>query len=322
MRSELPNTYTYLEDGNVLVRARNRQNDIIENQVDREQLTLEVDYKNRQGEKDRGIVNLKPVTSSVTRLDTILDQKRYIYLGALNCYTGSSTEDLIETAKEKPDHLIDNFLEKQILSTGHGSVMEHVSPCFIVDGISRVESHQEVRHRHRGYSQQSQRYLDFARPDFFEQGEAEFSFIIPPRIRVDQKKLDMYLHTISESIRGYYGLRADGVFPEDSRFLFPNAAATRIVISANPRAWREVITQRTCARAQWEIDITTTEIAKQIWENERVFVEEVGPACSLGKCDQGKRSCHVPLEGSLAEVFDQLKPGDSYPHDELIFGMR
>lgn len=322
MRSEFPNTYIYQDDGSVLVRARSPEGDVVENKFKHEDLSLDIEFIGSEGKLEQGRVGLKPVVSRVRRLDKELSPLRIKYLAALNCYTSKSTQELIDLAKSKPADEIRGFLERQILATGHGSVMEHAGPCFILDGISRVESHQDVRHRHRSYSQQSQRYLDFARSRMVEQGKAEFPFIIPPRIRVEQAKLDMYLHSIKEGLQTYYDLRADGVFPEDARFLFPNAAATRIVMSGNERAWREVFAQRTCARAQWEIDITTTEIARQIWDDERIFVAETGPACSLGKCDQGKRTCGVPLEGSLAEVFDNLNPDDSYPHDELIFGMR
>ncbi len=322
MRSELPNTYVYQDDGSVLVRARNSEDGITENGFYRKDLSLDIRFVNSSGELNQGQVALKPVVSRIQKLDDKLSPMRINYLAALNCYTSLSTDDLTNLAETKPEEEIRNFLKQQILATGHGSVMEHAGPCFIVDGISRVESHQEVRHRHRSYSQQSQRYLDFARSRIIEQGKAEFPFVIPPRIRAEQGNLDAYLHSIKTGLETYYALRADGVWPEDARFLFPNAAATRMVVSGNVRAWREVFAQRTCARAQWEIDITTTEIARQIWEDERVFIEETGPACSLGTCDQGKRSCRVPLNGSLAEVFDSLQPGDPYPHDQLIFGMR
>lgn len=323
MRSELPNTYTYSEKGSVKVRARSPEGGIVENRLAKEDLNLAIRYRHKEGELKQGEVTLKPVTSRVERLDTQLSPLRLKYLAALNCYTSRSTDKLIELAKTKPKEEIREFLKNQILATGHGSVIEHSGPCFLVEGVSRVESHQEVRHRHRSYSQQSQRYLDFARARMVESGRAEFPFIIPPSIRADQEDLDTYLRSIREGVKSYYNLRSGGVKPEDARFLFPNAAATRIVVSGNERAWREVFTQRICARAQWEIDITTTEIAKQIWEGEEVFLAEAGPACSLGECDQGKRSCGVPLNKPLNKIFEDLgQDGEFYPHDELIFGMR
>src|SRR5581483_8276869 len=46
-----------------------------------------------------------------------------------------------------------------ILQQKHGSVLEHVTDSFIVTGISRVCTHELVRHRHLSISQESLRYV-------------------------------------------------------------------------------------------------------------------------------------------------------------------
>lgn len=61
-----------------------------------------------------------------------------------------------------------------ILSSGHGSVLEHANWCFIVEGVSRSLSHELVRHRAGfGYSQLSQRYVD----------GSNVAFVVPPELR-------------------------------------------------------------------------------------------------------------------------------------------
>ena len=57
-----------------------------------------------------------------------------------------------ETEEEKLA-LLSNVIEK-----GHLSVIEHASFTFLIEGISRVASHQLVRHRLASYTQQSFRY--------------------------------------------------------------------------------------------------------------------------------------------------------------------
>ncbi len=46
----------------------------------------------------------------------------------------------------------------KVLSYGHESILEHAVFTFAIEGISRVASHQLVRHRIASYTQQSQRY--------------------------------------------------------------------------------------------------------------------------------------------------------------------
>lgn len=61
---------------------------------------------------------------------------------------------------------------KMALKSGHESVIEHASFTLSVEGISRVTSHQLVRHRLASYSQQSQRYV----------GMDGFDYVIPDSV--------------------------------------------------------------------------------------------------------------------------------------------
>ncbi|WP_460126128.1 FAD-dependent thymidylate synthase [Stetteria hydrogenophila] len=49
---------------------------------------------------------------------------------------------------------------RELIRRGHGSPLEHSSYTFLVEGCSRVCSHQLVRHRLASYSQQSMRYSE------------------------------------------------------------------------------------------------------------------------------------------------------------------
>jgi flavin-dependent thymidylate synthase len=59
------------------------------------------------------------------------------------CYRDISAVDLLrELSAEEVDHLLD-----VILTSGHLSVVEHITFTFAIDGVSRVLTHQLVRHR-------------------------------------------------------------------------------------------------------------------------------------------------------------------------------
>jgi len=317
MRKEVVNTYSSREDGSVVVRGFSPEEEMASHLIQAKDLTLDVDYTDRQGTQKTGRVILKPVVSEAIRLDNILPTNVHLcYLAALNCYSGMETNDLIRRVMDASREEAMTFLS-EIVANKHLSVIEHHGPSFIISYISRACSHQLVRHRLLSVSQQSQRYVDFASVRRMRQ-EMVIPFVMPPRMRIDPRLLGKFLEGMKSAISGYYALRAGGAFPEDARFLLPNAAATRMVVSGNNRVWLELIPKRTCARAQWEADMVVTEIAKQLWEDMPGIFGKVGPACSVGKCDQGRGGCGRPLGKPLAAFFKST----SYPHDQLIFGMR
>ena len=63
-------------------------------------------------------------------------------------------------------------LVRMLVRMGHFSPIEHVTFTFAIEGVSRVLTHQLVRHRIASYSQQSQRYVK----------EHNFESIMPPAI--------------------------------------------------------------------------------------------------------------------------------------------
>src|SRR5512141_91906 len=97
------------------------------------------------------------------------EPERTVALAARLCY---SPADIDELQKKVSSSDIRNFLEK-IMSLGHQSVLEHASFTFGVEGISRVTTHQLVRHRIASFSQQSQRYVSH---------RERFAAVIPPPI--------------------------------------------------------------------------------------------------------------------------------------------
>ncbi len=319
MRKELPGTYTELKNGDFEIKARTSQGEIIQYSLKEKDLILDVDYVDKQGRSRQGRVFLKPVVAQVWRVDTLLPSDLHLYyLASLNCYSGLQTEDLIAKAKSANEQEINQFLRENIIPTGHWSIIEHRGPSFLIEGISRACSHQFVRHRLLSFSQQSQRYVDSVAPSKLEKEEMIFPFVIPPSIRAQPDLIKEFLSGLKESLKRYYFLRANNVFPEDARFLLPNATATRLVVSGNRRVWLELIPKRTCGRAQWEIDIVISEIARQLWEEMPVVFQQAGPPCSGEKCNQGKRSCGLPLKKPLSAFFND----PVYPHDKLIFGAR
>ena len=129
------------------------------------------------------------------------------------------------------------------LREGHESLIEHASATFEISGISRACSHQLVRHRIASYSQESQRYVDMSDP----------ALVIPDAIANDPHARAVWDGFVEGVKATYQELRELGVLKEDARFVLPNAAATRIIITMNFRELLYFFRLRITLEAQWEI---------------------------------------------------------------------
>lgn len=150
----------------------------------------------------------------------------------------------------------DNFI-KAAVRRGHESILEHASAVFRITGASRSFTHQLVRHRIAGYSQQSQRYVD----------ETDFNYIVPPQIAANPEALTVYRDFMQAAKAAYGELRDMGVLKEDARFVLPNGLESQIVFSANFRELRHVFALRLEKAAQWEIRSVCLAMLKIMQQN-------------------------------------------------------
>ena len=171
------------------------------------------------------------------------------------------------------------YLEN-IKKQGHGSVLEHAVYVLLVEGISRSCSHELVRHRAGfGYSQLSQRYVD----------ESDAAFVVPPAILGDEKLEAEWLAQVSAAQEAY--VRAvDGLMRkfervedrvhrrklarEAARSVLPNATETKIVVSANARAWRTMLELRCGEGAEREIRRMAVAILRLFQAEAPAFVSD------------------------------------------------
>jgi thymidylate synthase (FAD) len=132
---------------------------------------------------------------------------------------------------------------KKRIAEGHESVLEHASATFFIKGLSRVASHQLVRHRIASYTQKSQRYVEDDVPEF----------VVPRSIQSDKKLMQVYQDVVSHAVGAYKEMRKHMIPKEDARFCLPGGAATDISVTMNFRALREFFKKRCSKEAQWEI---------------------------------------------------------------------
>lgn len=138
------------------------------------------------------------------------------------------------------------------------SVLEHVVFTFYIDGISRVTSHQLVRHRLASYTQESQRYSAVSR-----------GYVVPQSIR-DRGFEERFTRVVKESYDLYNEMVAAGVPYEDARYVLPQAVTTALMMTVNLRELLHIACLRLSKEAQWEIrDL----ISKMVDEVSKVLPE-------------------------------------------------
>lgn len=156
-----------------------------------------------------------------------------------------------------------------MISQAHWSVAEHASVTFHIQGISRAETHELVRHRHLSFSQESQRYVVVQRP---------YRVALHPTLLKAYDKEDLldtlicdfeYVETLYNELRekGYNRKQAS----EAARAFLPNAAATEITVTGNLRSWVEFVSKRDSDAA----DAGIRKLAQAIGDQLSVMFPEV-----------------------------------------------
>ena len=192
---------------------------------------------------------VEPAHLAVNRIGDSTDGERLSEFAGRLCYmsqknpAGRTTRAYLENIKKQ----------------GHGSVLEHASYSLLFEGVSRSLTHELVRHRAGfAYSQLSQRYVD----------EKDASFVVPPAVAGDEALEGAWRSQVDGALASYIGLVeqlmeryswvADKVHRrkmarEAARGVLPNSTETKIVVTANARAWRTMLELRSSEGAELEI---------------------------------------------------------------------
>lgn len=230
---------------------------------------------------------------SVTLLQYTPDPDRAVAIAGRLCYAPVSAADLQQEMSD--EHVAK--LVRGLVRSGHHSALEHATFSFAVDGVSRACTHQLVRHRMASYNQQSQRYVNFGAAD---------SFVVPPSIAANAEAEAIFLKAMEDARVAYDGLVELGLaegrtresVQEDARFVLPNAAETKIVVTMNARELRHFFQVRCCNRAQWEIRALAWRMRDMVRGLAPNLFERSGPGCLYGECPEGKMTCGKPFKAA------------------------
>jgi thymidylate synthase (FAD) len=150
-----------------------------------------------------------------------------------------------------------------ILRSAHGSVLEHANYSFALRNVSRVFTHELVRHRAgSAFSQESLRYVRLA----------DIGFRVPPALEPVREQVLSIVEQLEElqvSAAKELGIDEQGVpfhvkkeVTSALRRLAPIGLSTDIVWTANARTLRHVIEMRTAEGAEEELRLVFDKIAR------------------------------------------------------------
>jgi len=205
------------------------------------------------------------------------------------CYSDAGIEEIMEGVESRDTG---GFIRK-LIGMNHLSPVEHASFTFGVEGVSRALLAQITRHRIASFSVKSQRYV---------KAGGDFNYIVPPAIRSLGAEAVVKYEEQMRQIGAWYAGWTE-VLPggekgnEDARFVLPNAAETKFIMTMNARELLHFFRLRCCNRAQWEIRALAWEMLRLVQEVAPALFVTAGPACVAGACSEGKMNC-----GKAAEV--------------------
>jgi thymidylate synthase (FAD) len=213
------------------------------------------------------------------------DGEKLIEVAGKGCYR-SFTADLNKNLTKVRTNRNAEYIQDGIIKVAHGSVLEHVHDTFALVGVSRILTHEMVRHRIANYSQESLRFvrLDHLKayyPDVFRSAfldrvsthlaeKTGTAYDPDVQLRVKQLFDETFEHLEDVQLELANLLRLDELesfndkkkLTSAMRRLAPEGLATAIIMTTNLRQWRLIIQKRTAGPAEEEIRKATGLIAE------------------------------------------------------------
>lgn len=164
----------------------------------------------------------------------------------------------VSRIRRERDEYFGNLLRSQ-----HGSVLEHASYSFAFRNVSRVFTHELVRHRAgSAFSQESLRYVRLT----------DIGLRVPPALEPVRDQVVSLVEQLEEfqvSAAEELGLDEEGIpfsvkkeITSALRRLAPIGLSTDILWTANVRTLRHVIEMRTAAGAEEELRLVFDRVAR------------------------------------------------------------
>lgn len=160
------------------------------------------------------------------------------------------------------------FIETVVLGHGDWSIVEHASAT--VDAlVDRGITHEWVRHRLFSYTQESTRFVNYEK-------KMPPAFIIPFSEGANAAD-GPWCKAIMQAEESYRALLEDGHPPQIARSVFPNALASRIIITGNLRNWRHFFIMRTTKESHPQMRQVTIPLLAEFRAKIPILFDDIVP---------------------------------------------
>jgi thymidylate synthase (FAD) len=170
------------------------------------------------------------------------------------------------------------FITAVVIGHGDWSVVEHVTVTAMIR-IDRGITHELVRHRLFGFTQESTRFVNYTKPSFY----AEYI----PSIEVKPEDRYEWINDIDVADGIYRKWLSRGYSPQVARNHLPNALAATIAITGNLRNWRLFLLMRTSKETHPDCKRITIPMLEEFKRTVPVLYDDIEPnarqVSNLGK---------------------------------------
>lgn len=183
------------------------------------------------------------------------------------------------------------------------SSWEFVDYTFLVEGVSRAYTHQQVRTRTGSYAQQSLRVVN----------KSDFDYVWP------QREQTHYVQAIIQQVIGtikhaYAELIDNDVPVEDARGILPTNIATNIVCKFNLRTLSELAASRTGGRTQGEYIAVVNAMCDAVlkvhpWAERFLFPKERDYFAEIEAFAEQEFGGDLLRKGALLKIVDKMRKG-------------
>lgn len=177
------------------------------------------------------------------------------------------------------DESWDRFIRAVVLQHGDWSIVEHasVSVDMLVD---RGITHEIVRHRLFAFTQESTRFVNYEKkmpPSFVQPELSDEAGRASNGEQYELSPMQEWRHAINTAESAYRHLLSKGCSPQIARSVFPNALASRIIVTGNLRNWRHFLLMRTTKEAHPQMRQVTIPLLEEFKSTIPILYEDIEP---------------------------------------------
>lgn len=193
--------------------------------------------------------------------------------------------------------------ELEYMSNTIPSSWEFVDYTFLVEGVSRAYTHQQVRTRAASYAQQTMRVLNM--------GEFDYVFTDKNKENPDAMKC---INSSLRMIKSHYNeLIAIGQPAEDARGILPTNISTNIICKFNLRTFVDLAKSRTGGRTQGEYQKVINAMCDEVlrvhpWAEKFLFKHGRDYFAEIEEFAKRKFP-DLKERGELLKIVDQMRKG-------------